>query len=53
MDRDMRDEVGADPDPRPASRHGYTERLGDPLLAAVLDRVQRIADDTVEWRAPI
>ena len=53
VDRHMRDEVGADADPSPATRDGRPERVAEPLLPAVLDGVERGADRAAERGAPV
>ena len=53
VDRDMRHELCAHAHPGPAPGDRGPERLGQPLLAAVLDGVERRADGPAERRAPV
>src|SRR5262245_56988952 len=53
MDRHVRDEVRPDADRDPTAGDRPTERLGQPLLAAVLDRMKGVAHGPMEWCAPL
>ena len=53
VDGYMGDEVRPDSGRRPPSCDRLAERLAEPLLPAVLDGVERVADHAVEWGAPV
>ena len=53
MDRHVRDELRTHPDPCPSAGHGGSEWLSEPLLAAVLDRVEGGANRSAERGTPV
>jgi hypothetical protein len=53
VDGDVCDEIRADADGCPPASDRSPERIGEALLAAVLDGVQRVTDDPAELGAPL